>query len=259
MTSFLAELTRIIENMNNIPYGEIMQFASTIDKRVVEEVKYYESCIDKIKKSYKLFSEHFVPSHLNKLPKIKSIAPTSDFESVTRKIGNVTLNCPLIKTHKEALKFPYKPCCMADVPEWYFIAFPDLGQILPVTYIDSMFSYKQDAQHTRINFNLFNSIDPVTLHKSNFAVFPYTNLTWNLFEKIDKKQWNNYLRQLNICHLSQDNKRGQYIALNTTNCLLESATNVKPEEMATQWSIFAQFYFILYLFRIAGGKEHFTI
>lgn len=251
--AYINELTNIVNNMEDLPYGEIIKFATEIDKKICEEIRQREDEIDQLKKNYHIFMNKYT---VNKPQKITVKESQS---IVSRTIGGIIINCPVITNYRDAIKYPYKPCCMVDVEDWYFIAFPEIGQILPVTHIDDMFNYKQCAQYTRINFNLFNNIDPFLLANSQFAVFPFTKSTWDIFNKIDRKKWVDYLRQINICKITQNTTHGQYFAVNSTEGLSDIVEDIKPEQMALQWGAFAQMYFILYLFKIKAGKEHFTI
>ena len=267
--SFLDKLKHAVENMNTMPYGEIKLMAQNIDNDVKNEIKRLEDLIEQHKHYYKSFVKSYGGDQ-PKSPCLKSdksdkpvawpskIPPTiKELETITHKVGNIALKSPVIKSYRDAMNFPWRPCVIPEVKDWWIIAFPDLGQIIPVTYVNNIFEFKADASHTRINFNLFDNIDTSYLRQSNFAVFPYTKSTWAVFNKIDHRYWPDYLRQLNICNIN--NKKGNVVPLNSTTCLAEISAKTGPEHMAMQWSMFAQLYFILYLFRQVGGKDHFSI
>ena len=173
-------------------------------------------------------------------------------------VGNIKLDCYVIEDYKDTLKYPYKPCIFKNVPGWFFIAFPELGQILPVSNIESILDYRKDLKNTKIHYGLFKKNPIESTAQSDYAVIPYTSDTWDLFTKQNKNHWAKYMRQLNICQLSISNKLAQKIPVFSTVGLAEIAKNITPEDMATEWSLFVQLYFMLYLFRLTADKSHFT-
>lgn len=251
----LTEIKNYNDNMEVIPYGEVIKFAESIDNRVNEEVQKLENLIQEIKTNYHKFGSKFtIPS-----TKKKSYADVIVKDQIVYiNVSNIRLECYVIEDYKDTLKYPHKPCIFKNVPGWYFIAFPELGQILPVSNIDSILDFRKDLKNTKIHFGLFKGNPLDSMASSDYAVMPYTKDTWNLFNKSNKNNWSKYLRQLSICQLSISNKLAQKIPVFTTDGLAELAKDIQPEDMATEWSLFTQLYFMLYLFKQVAKKEHFS-
>ena len=182
-----------------------MEFAEKIDTEVKNEIKNLQEKIDKINHYYRLFGEKF------SIPKKKKnyFQIVESDKIINRSIDGITFKCNVITNHKEALLYPHKPCVFKNVPDWYFFAFPELGQILPVKSIDTILDYRDNLKYTKMHYGLFRDIHIDSTVHSEYAVIPYTKGSWELFEKINKENWSKYLKQLNIGQLSINKKNSQ--------------------------------------------------
>ncbi len=247
---FLSELKKINSSIKDLPYGEVVNFAQNVSKRVEKEISELNNTIEEIKKNYIKFGELFT-------------APTTQIPSQLKimkiNVGGVCIECPVIEEYKDTLKYPYKPCVFSNVGGWFFIAFPELGQILPVSEVEGILEYKQDLKYTKIHYALYKKMPMETTLNSDFAVYPHNKQTWELFNKINKNSWSKYLKQVKICQLSASNKLTQRIPIYSTKMIGEISTMTEPESMGVEWSLFVQLYFLLYVFRQKAKHEHFTI
>lgn len=253
----LEVIKKYNSNLDTLPYGEVIEFAQKIDGEVAAELQRLETRTEEIRKQYRLFGERFtIPSKQKK----SYVEAVSQDQTTQLLIGGVKIECHIIEDYKDALRHPHKICIFKSVPNWYFIAFPELGQILPVSNIENLLHYDKDLRGTKLHYGL-NKADPLeTMAGSDFAVVPFTKSSWEVFNKTAKKNWSKYLHQLSIRQLSVSNKSSQRIPLHSTTGLLETVAKLKPDDMATEWSLFVQLYFILFLFRNSGaGNEHFTL
>lgn len=251
---FLKKLKNFVDNINTLPYGEVTNFATTIDNDVNNVVEELENMIQEIKLNYRKFGELFT------IPKtIKYSNIISKNQTLNINVNGVFVECFIISDYKDTLEHPHKLCIFRNVPNWFFIAFPELGQILPVHEVNGILEYRTDLKNTKIHYGLFKEVPLDSMCNSDYAVFPYNKDTWRQFQQQNKNNWSKYLRQLNICQLSVSNKYAQKIPIYSTNCISEIAKKTVPEDMATEWSLFVQLYFMLYLFRQKADSKHFSI
>ena len=248
---FSDELEHYVNNITTAQYGEVVEFAKDLDKRVSSELIRLEKEIKKIKDNSRAFAKLFIRP-------IK-LAPEIEIPKIDKTFNGITISCIVIKTHDEALKYPYKPCAIIGVKDWVFFSFPELGHILPVQHIPEFLGRKPEVKNTKIHYGLFNKVPLDIIVKSDFAIYPYNKTTWDIFNKMDKSMWDKYLKQLIIRQLSTSSNTSQFIPLTGTECLTEIGGETQPEHMATTWALFVQLYFILYLFRKTADKTHFSI
>ncbi len=249
----LEDLRKFNSNINTIPYGEVMNFAQNLTNNMNTEINKLKNLIKEIKSNYKKFGEKFT------IPNTKTIENTLQKNIVFINVSGIIIECIIIEEHTDALKYPYKPCVFSNVPGWFFIAFPELKQILPVKTVDSLFEFRTSIKNTKIHYGLFKDMPLDSTLNSNYAVLPFNKKTWDLFNNCSKKLWPKYMQQINICQLSISNDKSQKIPLFSTNGIKEASERINPENMAVEWSLFVQLYFILYLFAQSGDNCHFSI
>lgn len=238
---FAGKLDYIVKNMSNLTFGEVKEFASTLDKNVEESKKEITKQLDLLQMNYKKFTEIYISTKKNTENKKNFII---------KEIGGVEIKFPLIKTVKETKNYSGIPCALEGIKNWLFIDFPTLNQILPVK---SSFSFSDSSNlHTKINYEIFKKI-PLDQLNTDFAIIPFTADTWQRFEEIPYNKWENYLNQLNL-----DWKCMQKLPISETTGMVDIAKTISPEQMAIEWSLFVQLYFLLYIFRFTGEKKHFT-
>jgi hypothetical protein len=243
MLPFTKNLIDMTENINSKTMGEVKQFAATIDAEKNKTVEALREEIRLIEQNTQKF-----------LVAATSLKVKQTEKSVIKTIGNVTIMCPLIAEAYEANYYPHRPCCIAGVEDWYFIAFPHLRQVLPVTFIkDPLLGPFSGTAFTRLDENMFTKKFYESLGGTNFAVIPFTVDCWKKMMMVDKKKWSTVLHQMNVCH------RRNLLAIDSTTFLAENAKRVKPCEMAPQWSLMVQLYFLLYLFAKEAPDEHFCL
>lgn len=245
----LNDLIKYNNSINELPYGEVIKFAENLSERYNDEINKLSKLINDINKNYKIFGEKF--SIPKKKKYIKKSHITTDIN-----ISGIKIKCPVIYDYKDTLKYPHRPCVFLNVHEWFFIAFPELGQILPVSCVKSIFEYTLSTKNTKIHYGLFNDMPLDSIKNSGFASFPFNAATWETFNKCDKSSWSKYLSQLSINQISINNPKSQKIPLFSTTGPMN---NITPENMAIEWSLFVQLYFILYIFRQQASSEHFTL
>jgi len=248
MQNFSNKLEYIVNNIKTLPYGEIIEFAKTAKQNLIIEQNKLEMQIEINKTNFNKFIE---------LIKEPNQQKTKNPINIIKLIGGVNIELPLITNILETKKYPGIPCAFAEISEWSFIYFPQLNQILPVHNIIQILTPFSKNTCTKLHYGLFKDIAIEHLNDS-FAIIPFTQQTWAKFTKIPLNNWENYLNQLNIGPLNLKNTYSQKIPIYTTTGLVDIAKTLKPEDMAVQWSLFVQLYMLLYLFKHASSKEHFT-
>lgn len=270
-TQLLEETTA---NLINLPFKDVIDFAKNIDKNVekaktelLNEKKKIDDVLERLQRNYIKFGEVFTHPSLPLLP----CSNEKKDNSIMRTIGGKNIKFPLIKKISDTRKFSGIPCCFKEVPGWFFIDFPTLNQILPVKASFSLFlshlssrsdersernerseKYNEGTDCSKLNYNLFKNI-PLDQLNTDFAIIPFTAETWRKFEDIPLSKWNNYLQQMNLNHYCL-----KKLPIYETVGMTDIAKTILPEQMGTEWSLFVQLYFLLYIFRYTAKPEHFT-
>lgn len=242
MLPFTKQLINYVEDIDNKKFIDVKTFATTLEKNKTEAIENLRNEIHLIEENSRKFIE--IITH-----RIKTVPGF-----VFRTIGNITFSCPIIQEPHQAVNHPYKPCCINGVNDWYFIAFPELRQILPVTNVESLLISLKDLRFTKLDENMF-SRNYESLKLTNFAVFPFTANMWERLQRCEKKEWPEILHQMRINKFNERN----IFPLNTTLFLRENAMKAKPSEMASQWALFVQLYFVLFLFAKVAPESHLSI
>lgn len=249
--NFTQKLEDIVNNLAELPFKEVIEFAKNLDKNVekakvdlIEEKKKIDISLNKLQNNYRKFTELF--TH----PSGKSIK-NENTNIIVRSIGGNNIKFPCISKIYETKNYAGIPCCFKELPGWFFINFPTLNQILPVKSSFSLFSNSQNIC-SKINFNLFKDI-PLDDLDTDFAIIPFTSETWCKFEELPINKWDNYLQQLNLDYYVL-----KKIPIYETTGMTEIAKTINLEQMGTQWSLFVQLYFLLYIFKQVAPKEHFS-
>jgi hypothetical protein len=205
MQDFTKKLVDIVENMDQKTMGEIKLFAATLELQKQKTISALRDEIRVIEQATQKFLQQATQL------KMKNIGGTA-----IRTVGNVTFSCPLITDAYEANHYPYKPCCISSVPDWYFIAFPHLKQILPVTHVtEPLLGKFTGSEFTKLDENQFTKKFYDSLHNTKFAVVPFTANCWKKLMLIDKSKWSLVLHQMRICY------RRDLLPISTTTFLAE--------------------------------------
>ncbi len=242
----LNKFKEIMENIDNIPLGEIKSFAENLDIKVQTEIKKYEAEIEALKEYYHKFGQNYLVT--NKMPKSVTV----------RQVGGISVTCQVITNYREALKFPHQPCVFQNVQNLFVFAFPELGQILPVQEINTLINF--DNVQTKMHYAVYSDSPLDATINSSYAVVPLNSDIWQKFTHCPTKNWSKIMKQL---HLTIPGIKS--FPLSTTNCIKEVAPTINPEQLSAQWSMFAQMYFLFYLFRVAAdsnkkiNRDHFTL
>lgn len=238
----LNKIDRYINNLNKIPYGEVANFVSEMPRQVNQEIKQMESLILELRKKSEILSKFILKQNIIQQPDMPKIKICN--------IGGIMFESIIIKSVSECFQNAYKPCCFPEVADWYFIAFPELGQVLPVKPMNE-FLMLTDNKNTKMHFGVFEKLPYEQLMNSNFAVFPFNKSTWDYFNKIPRTKWNTLLTQMCV-RASKSN-----LPFCGTNCLFEITKKLTPNQMPVLWAMFVQLYFLLFLFRKSADIEHF--
>jgi len=248
---FLKEFNNFNNNFNEMPYKSVSEFRVKIESNYKNYVNLMKSNLLQIEKEYDSYKKNFQTTY----SEVVALPPKNTSNIIIKKINDIEVQCYIIENYKDALKYPYQPCIFAEVENWYIFAFPELGQILPVTNIENLFEYRNNNKYSKLHYNVFTDVSLTTLQDSDYAVFPYTKIAWEKFSKINKKHWNKILRQHTISSIKLNNN---LIPLYTNNCINEISKNITPDKLSTEWSLFVQLYFILFLFRKCAKVENFS-
>lgn len=244
---FDAQLKYISENMNAVPYGEVMDFMQNAEKNYTQFMKSLDEHQKELKRR-KRETEALYSSFFKKELK----------KDHTRFINlyGFELEFPLIQYIDETKKHPNIPCIFLEVPDWFFIYFPTLKQILPVTYVNDLFCQPEENVRTLIHNGLFGN-DLIEFLGKNYAVFPFTKETWKKLETVPKKKWADVLQQMIIKPMNNHYKNTQHMQYYSMDQLPKIITQLKPKDLALNWSLFVQYYFLMYVYAAVGPKHHF--
>ena len=123
------KIENTIKEMSNMKFGDVLNFAKNLHNSVNAEIIKLEKKIFELRSLQRAFESKFLDkNYMNKT-------------TVKCQVGGIDFMCPVIDNYTDAVAYPHQPCVIQNVSYWYFIAFPELNQILPVSAIEINHKY----------------------------------------------------------------------------------------------------------------------